>query len=172
MVFAMKPTSRRENGTALIEILIAIVLTSLLIGLFLHADLAVNRSIMRWTYRSGLEQAVIGISKQISHDSYLCDSIRQTGATELEVYLENSGAVRYSFRDSTITRNDRLLLPTQVILTNFEFEPLTFAQDIPAPGLHSISETQLLLTLVLERRGVGTQTLTLPIRPYSTRHFN
>jgi competence protein ComGC len=168
----MRQTNRLQRGTTLIEILIVIVLSSLLIGLFLHADLTVNRSIVRWTGRSGFEQSVILVGRQINHDTFCCDSVRQTGATEFEVFQDNTAIARYSFRDSTITRNDRALLPPRVVLANFTFELLIFDRNALAPGLNQITASPRLLTLVLERSGVGAQTLTLPIRPYPTRHLD
>ena len=170
-VFGMTKLIRPQRGTALVEILIVIVLSSVLIGFFLHADLAVNRSIMRWTYRSGLEQAAMRVSKQIHSDLNRCDSLRLTDATEFVVFQSRKPPVRYSYRDSTITRDDRELLPAGVKLTRLAFEPLISELEVHADFAKIPTETQQVLTIVLERGEAASQTVIIPVRPYSSRHI-
>lgn len=167
----MTKVTSSQQGTTLVEILIAIVSSSILIGLFMHADLAVNRSIMRWAYRSGIEQSAISVAKQLGRDILRCDSLQRTGDAELVIYRGLDASVQYSFRDSSITRDGRDLLSAKVRLVQFKLEPLVAAQDLPEDYWRAPVDAAQLLTLVLGRSGLASQTLKIPIRPYSIRHI-
>lgn len=167
----MSPKISRQVGAALVEILIVVVLASLLIGLFLHADLAVNRSILRWTQRSVLEQSSIGIGRQLRKDLGDADSINFDGNNAFEIFRSNSRAARYSFGDSTIMRNDRILLPESISLASFSMTPLDSGLEAVAFDLEKDRTKPFTITVTLSRNEHATQTICVPVRPYSRRQI-
>ncbi len=162
---------KQARGTALVEILIVVALSSLLIGLFLHADLAVNRSIMRWTFRSGLEQAAIRLGKQLRRDFDYCDSLRMNDTGELQVFRSNTPAVVYSTSDNTITRDGKILLPAKIVVSDFSLKPLNSKITSSSNVQMKNDRSEKVLTITLRRNDLATQTLMLPVRPYKTRHI-
>lgn len=165
----MRGQIKQARGTALIEILIVVALSTLLVGLFLHADLAVNRCIMRWTFRSGLEQAAIGMGKQFRKDLDYCDSVRISSTSEMQVFRSDTAVVIYSTSSNTITRNGRALLPPQISLSDFSLTPLNPKAMSSSDALMMEDLSAKVLSITLMRDDLATQTLMLPIRPYSTR---
>ncbi len=165
----MPEMTEEDQGTALVEILIVIALSSLLIGLFLHADLAVNRSIMRWTYRVGLEQAAIGLGRQFRRDLDNCDSLHISNLIDMEIFGSGTPVVVYSFGDSTIKRNGRLLLPGKIMVADFSLKPLNLHLVILPVAAINLDQSTQVLTITLRRGDLATQTLVLPVRPYSKR---
>lgn len=167
----MYERSRHQRGAALVEIVIVVTLSSLLIGLFLHADLAVNRSIMRWTFRCGLEQAAIGLRKQIRRDLDYCDSLRLTGKSELQIFHSDTAVVVYSTSANTITRNGRALLPPEISFSDFSLTPWNTTVLTSTDAFMIADASVRILSITLRRDNLATQTLMLPIRPYSTRQI-
>lgn len=167
----MSPKTSRQVGTALVEILIVIVLASLLIGLFLHADLAVNRSILRWIQRSGLEQNSIAVSKQLRKDICDADSLHFDGSNEFEIFRSNLRAVRYSFGDGTVIRNDLVLIPESISLASFSMTPLDSGLDAIAFDLDKDRTRPFTITVTLSRGEHATQTISVPVRPYAKRQI-
>ena len=167
----MSAKSRSCRGAALVEVLITIVLSSLLIGLFLHADLTVNRSIIRWVKRSGLEQAALNLTNQLRRDINRCDSLLVQSPKEIEMFSSGNAVTRYSFADSTVTRNGRALLPLSISIAGFSLSPLLTDLEGATSRRGSVEYNQQVLTITLARTGLATQTIVLPIRPYAKRHI-
>lgn len=167
----MSAPIRRDRGVTLIEVLIAIVLSSLLIGLFLHADLAVNRSLLRWMHRSSLEQTTISLARQLRRDFDDCDSIHVGQNGEIAAFHSGIVATRYSFGVNAIVRNGRSLLSLPITVGDISFEHLRPGWETALLGSARISVSPLVIKLTLGRGNLATQTLILPIRPYSTRQI-
>lgn len=161
-----------DRGAALVEILVVIALSSLLIGLFLHADLAVNRSIMRWIFRSGLEQAAISLSKQLRKDSNDCDSLHLNNGGDVEVFRSGISMAVYSFDGNTITRNGRTLLPEKITMSDFSLDPLSSTMNTLPIAAMSEDLPQQVLTVTLNHSDQAIQTMQIAIRPYLTRQID
>lgn len=167
----MSAKTNSPCGAALVEVLIVMVLSSLLIGLFLHADLAVNRSILRWAQRSSLEQAAQSLGQRLRKDINRSDSLGAQGTRELEIYSNGHTITRYSFDDSTVTRNGQVILRAPITVAEYSFNPLISDLENFSLGIGSVGSAQRVLTITLKRGDLATQTMIVPLRPYAMRHI-
>src|SRR5690606_18161785 len=103
---------KTASGSTLVEVLVAIVLASLLLGLVLHADLAVNRSLLRWTAQMHLEQAAVTLTTRLRSDISRADSIPQADSVLLRLFIDGE-AVEYTIHEGTIERNGLALLDSK-----------------------------------------------------------
>ncbi len=160
---------KTTTGSALVEVLVAIVLASLLLGLVLHADLAVNRSLLRWTARAQLEQAAVTLATRLRSDIFRADSIPEADSALLRLYIDGE-AVEYTIREGTIERNGVALLDSKCRTTVMRIESSDGTRWHRSadrdPGGCQIRT----LKLALKREGHAAQSVFIPIRPYSKIH--
>ncbi len=157
---------KTSSGSAIVEVLVAIVLASLLLGLVLHADLAVNRSIRRWTAQMLLEQSAVTLTTRLRSDIFRADSILQADSVRLRLLIDGE-AVEYTIREGTIERNGVALLDSRCRTTAMRIEGSDQARrrqsSDSVPGGRRIPTLNLVLTL----EDLTSQSMSIPIRPYS-----
>lgn len=154
------------SGSTLVEVLVAIVLASLLLGLVLHADLAVNRRVLRWTAQTRLEQAAVILTTRLRSDIIRADSITHVDSVLLRLFVDGE-AVEYTIRGGTIERDGHGLLGKKCRTTAMRIEHrVDGSWRRPLDGDHVVRQLQTLnLALTLEDH--AAQSVSVPIRPYS-----
>lgn len=153
-----------NSGSALIEVLVAIVLGSLLIGLVLHADLAVNRRILRWSAQMQLEQTAVTVSSRMRSDMAWADSVVRADSAMLILSGERR-QVQYSFRDGRIERNGESLLKDAGGSQAIRVSCSVGRNDSAELERDFTRHTGELVTLTFTLLGHAAQSTTIPLRP-------
>lgn len=161
---------KTSSGSALVEVLVAIVLASLLLGLVLHADLAVNRSIRRWTAQMLLEQSAVSLTTRLRSDIFRADSIPQADSVLLRLYIDGE-AVEYTIHGETIERNGVALLDSKCRTKVKRIEGCDDTWWRRSSDRVPMGRQNPRLNLVLTLEDLAAQSVSIPIRPYSKIHI-
>lgn len=156
---------KTASGSTLVEVLVAIVLASLLLGLVLHADLAVNRSLLRWTVQMHLEQAALTLTTKLRNDISRADSIMQADSVLLRLFIDGE-AVDYTIHEGRIERNGLALLDSKC-----QASVMSIGGSDDDKGRRSSDREPAgcqirTLNLVLRLEDHAAQSVSIPIRPY------
>jgi hypothetical protein len=163
--------STAERGTVLVETLLAALLATILIGFFMHADLAVNKRILRWIGLAGLEQLTQSVRRQLQRDFLKADSVLAISDQEFRLVYRDGAAISYDFRSGRLDRNGRALLPQgvvseQLLITSLNQETLSTMSIVK-----DYVKGPFVLTLELVRNGKDRCTIILPVRPFRHRQI-
>jgi prepilin-type N-terminal cleavage/methylation domain-containing protein len=161
-----------NRGVTLVELLIAIVISSILILLFFEADVALRRSAYGWIRLAALEETALLVRQQLRNDLLQTDTLRQTADEHVLLINGNGVTIQYDLHNHRLKRNGEDILPQTVQLKSFTLTQLhsslssrlATGKGLPVPG----SSLHLLLT----QGGDRTCNVILPIRPWPERKFH
>ena len=169
-------SSRRtqaELEAILVELLVAVLIASLLLTFFFHADITVRQSVFRWASKSSLEETALLLRQRLEKDLVEIDSVAVDRKGNLKLMLVNGRIVEYDFSGNSCRRNGELLLPNETRLTDFTVTDLAGQgrQSFENSAFEPLKRSGFLLTLDLQR-GKGERChIVLPVRPWKYRHL-
>ena len=112
----------QEEGFSLVEILLAIVISTIMIGLAFGIYLFGQRYFLSWQNEIRFHNELHTIAQGIAEEIYSADRILSIGQHEIVVQKNDGREQQYTSGKGSLFKNEKSLLHPSFILTSFELK--------------------------------------------------
>ena len=111
-----------DEGYTLVECLIVLVIASIVSGIAAGLYVFASEWAIRWQSSLAVENGAHLLMTRVVRDLRYADRVFSSGDTAWVIRRRNNPDISYSLADSTIRRNERLMLPEDVRVSGFSIE--------------------------------------------------
>ena len=106
---------KSQTGITYIELLVALILSSIVVIFIISANLFVNKFIRTWERNNAIYEEGEYILSTIDKDLGNCDELSSQDSTKYDITKNNGDTITYFLSDGKLLRDDRVLNTVDIV---------------------------------------------------------